>query len=165
MMKNFASRMNALNAKGIKSPKTYRLLISRANDILRLANLTGTLSDMGKVQLDKLSSQIDNILLLLETKPAKSVAIVDGERMLSADQMERRITSYRYQLVIRREYQADYERRSHEQDVKLAAILAGIPVAQRNQFQDLLERMEITTNPPTKDESENLIEVEESVNA
>ena len=166
MLENFASRMNALNAKGIKTPKTYRLLASRTNDILRFANLTGVLSDVGKAQLDKLSSQIDNILLTLETKPAKSVAIVDGERMLSADQMEQRITSYRYQLAIQREYKADYERRAHEQDVKLATILANIPIAQRNQFTDLLELMEVTTNPPAKDESENLIEVvEESVNA
>ena len=165
MLENFASRMSVLNAKGIKTPKTYRLLASRAEDVLRFANLTGTLSAMGKAQLDKISGQMDNILLTLETKPAKSVAIVDGERMLSSEQMEKRVTSYRYQLVIQREYKADYERRTKEQDAKLAAILANIPVAQRNQFTDLLELMEVTKNPPTQDESENLVEVEESVNA
>lgn len=161
----FETRMLALNAKGIKTPKTYALKARRAAEILRLANITGHMTEYQDKELAKIASYQDSVLLTLENKPAKNVPIVDGERWLGDEAMERRVMSFRWQLSLKRSYKEDCERRTDECDGKMAAILANIPVGQRNSFTDLLELMEVTTNPPVSDESENLVEVEESVNA
>ena len=71
MLAQFQARLNAVNAKGIKTPKTLTILFKRAADTIRLAELTGG-SEFTETQLTRIFGYIDVNLTALENKEAPS---------------------------------------------------------------------------------------------
>lgn len=147
MLEQFKARLEAVNAKGIKTPKTLTVLFKRAEDVIRLAELTGG-SEFTETQLTKLFEYIEVNLAALETKePPVGRVTVAGERHLSDEMIQRRVIRYNktvYELSLLRE---EMKRRISEMENTLKAIESDVPMSQASQFKDLVNLLGQAVNP------------------
>ena len=138
MLAQFHERLAKVNSKGIKTPKTLTVLFKRAEDVIRLSELTGG-SEFTNSQLTKIFEYIEVNLSALETKeaPARPVTVA-GERHLTDEMIQRRVIRYNktvYELSLLRE---EMNRRIGEMESTLESIRADVPMSQSHQFNELV---------------------------
>ena len=147
MLAQFHERLAKVNSKGIKTPKTLTVLFKRAEDVIRLSELTGG-SEFTNSQLTKIFEYIEVNLSALETKeaPARPVT-VSGERHLTDEMIQRRVIRYNktvYELSLLRE---EMNRRIGEMESTLESIRADVPMSQSHQFNELVNLLGQAVNP------------------
>lgn len=147
MLAQFQARLQAVNNKGIKTPKTLTILFKRANDVLRLQELTGG-SEFTETQLTRIYGYIEENLKALETKePPVNRVTVMGERHLTDEAIQRRVIRYNktvYELSLLREETA---RRIADMENTLKSIEADVPLSQAKDFHEMINLLGQSVNP------------------
>ena len=133
-LQEIQSRLDKVNQRGIKTPKTLKIQMYDLNDVMSFQP-----TEFTRIQTDKLFTRIEENLDVLEGKESpKGRKVILGETLLSTESIQRKAKSYRHHTFMLSLMIREFENRKAELLDKIANIEAKIPMGQLSEWRDIL---------------------------
>jgi hypothetical protein len=136
-LQELKERVATCNARGIKTPKSINDKIFALSGLLSMPQ-----NDFTAAQIRRNFETLKSLVTALEGKESKKdVAFVLGEKMLSPEALTKRAYSVIMKNYTIAQIKQDSERRIKELEAKRANQVAKIPLAQKSEFDKLINSL------------------------